>query len=98
MGYRALRRDVTTGELELELLPAGELADEWARLRPAELLLPEQTESGEAALAAATPPAGCARTPRPPRDFGPRRAAERLAERFGVSELDGYGLEGDVGR
>ena len=88
------RCDVTTGELELELLPAGELAGEWARLRPAELLLPDQPEAGEAALAAAAPPAGCARTPRPPRDFAPRRAAERLAERFAVADLDGYGLEG----
>ena len=88
------RCDVTTGELELELLPASELAGEWARLRPAELLLPDQPEASGATLAAATPPAGCARTPRPPRDFAPRRAAERLAERFRVSELDGFGLEG----
>ena len=85
---------MTTGELELELLPASELAGEWARLRPAELLLPDQPEASGATLAAATPPAGCARTPRPPRDFAPRRAAERLAERFRVSELDGFGLEG----
>ncbi len=88
------RCDVTTGELELELLPAGELAGEWARLRPAELLLPEQAGGEAAPPAGAAPPEGCARTPRPPRDFAPRRAAERLAERFGVSGLDGYGLEG----
>lgn len=88
------RCDVTTGELELELLPADELAGEWARLRPAELLLPEQLGSDTEALTAAAPPTGCARTPRPAHDFAPRRAAERLAERFGVAELDSYGLEG----
>ena len=88
------RCDVTTGELELELLPAEELAGEWARLRPAELLLPDGPAQDGDALAAASPPEGCARTPRPPRDFEPARASERLAGRFGVSELDGYGLEG----
>jgi DNA mismatch repair protein MutS len=94
------RCDVTTGELELELVPEAELAGEWARLRPAELLLPDELLSAGAQGAAevdapaAAPPAGCARTPRPARDFAPRRAAERLAERFGVAELDGYGLEG----
>ncbi len=88
------RCDVTTGELELEMLPAEELAGEWARLRPAELLLPEGPGPGGDGLAAAAPPEGCARTPRPPGDFEPRRASERLSGRFGVRDLDGYGLEG----
>ena len=83
--------DVTTGELELELLGADALAGEWARLAPREVLLPEG-----AALPAGAPAlleAGALRTDRPARDFRPDRAAAALAERLGVANLDGFGLE-----
>ena len=80
--------DVTTGELECSLVAGAELAGEWARLRPAEVLLPAGTER------APSTPQGTMRSERPARDFEPRRAAEALAERLGVASLDGYGLEG----
>ncbi len=79
--------DVTTGEIELQVVPADALPGEWARLQPREVLLPED--------AAAPPlPEGTLRTERPARDFRPDRAREALAERLGVAGLDGYGLEG----
>ena len=79
--------DVTTGEMELQIVPADALAGEWARLQPREVLT---IDSG------AQPPLpdGTLRTERPARDFRPERAREVLAERLGVASLDGYGLEG----
>ena len=38
-------------------------------------------------------PEGALRTERPARDFRPDRAATALAERLGVTSLDGFGLE-----
>ena len=79
--------DVTTGEIELQIVPADALPGEWARLQPREVLTAEGVP----------PPAlpeGTLRTERPARDFRPERAREVLAERLGVASLDGYGLEG----
>ena len=80
--------DVTTGELECQLVTAAELAGEWARLRPAELLLPDAGPEPPAL------PEGAMCSRRPAAQFRPRRAAAALAERLGVASLDGYGLEG----
>ncbi len=80
--------DVTTGELEVQLLPADALAGEWARLMPRELLSPAGTASDIAT------PEGALRTERPAREFRPDRGATRLCEQLGVASLDGYGLEG----
>ena len=80
--------DVTTGELECSLVAGAELAGEWARLRPAEVVLAAGMER------APSTPQVTMRSERPARDFEPRRAAEALAERLGVASLDGYGLEG----
>ena len=79
--------DVTTGEIELQIVPADALPGEWARLQPREVLTAE----------GASPPMlpdGTLRTERPARDFRAERAREVLAERLGVASLDGYGLEG----
>ncbi|MDA0353498.1 MAG: DNA mismatch repair protein MutS, partial [Chloroflexi bacterium] len=57
--------DVTTGELELQLLGADELAGEWARLAPRELLIPD----GERSLPATQLPEGVLITRRPARRF-----------------------------
>ena len=82
--------DVTTGELECSVVEAEDLAGEWARLRPAELLLPEDLPpDGSRAL-----PEQALLTLRPARDFRPDRAAEALSERLAVDSLDGFGLEG----
>ncbi|RLT37666.1 MAG: DNA mismatch repair protein MutS, partial [Chloroflexi bacterium] len=79
--------DVTTGEMELQIVPADALAGEWARLQPREVLT---IDSGTQPPL----PDGTLRTERPARDFRPERAREVLAERLGVASLDGYGLEG----
>ena len=78
--------DVTTGELECQLVAAEALDGEWERLRPRELLLPEGVEAPTAD--------GAAVVRRPGRDFDPARAAEALAQRLGVAGLEAYGLQG----
>ena len=88
--------DVTTGELELQLVDSEALPAEWERLRPREVLFPSE---GEVAGRLALPEAGMAgreaplRTPRPAREFHAQRATEALAEHYGVASLDGFGLE-----
>ena len=82
--------DVTTGELECQLVEAAELPGEWARLEPRELLLPEGIDP----LPAGAVPDTVMCSMRPARDFRPDRAAEALAGRLGVASLEGYGLEG----
>ena len=81
--------DVTTGEFELQVVAEAELTGECARLRPREALLPEG-----AACAPLEAGGEVLLTRRPGRLFQPARAAETLAERLGVADLDGYGLEG----
>ena len=88
--------DVTTGELELQVVAADALPGEWARLQPREVLLPEEAlGDGQApALPEGVLPEGALRSARPARDFRAERARALLAERLGVASLDGYGLEG----
>ena len=89
--------DVTTGELELQLLSAEALGGEWARLAPRELLLPdaERAAAGAAgnALAAAVPE-GVLVTRRPARRFDVAAATEALCEQLAVATLDGFGIAG----
>jgi hypothetical protein len=80
--------DVTTGELELQLLPRDALAGEWARLDAARAAGPGCSRRGPAAARGrAAHGAARARVPRRPRSgaAGPR---------LGVASLDGFGLEG----
>ncbi|MQC18599.1 MAG: DNA mismatch repair protein MutS [Chloroflexi bacterium] len=82
--------DVTTGELELQVVDADALAGEWTRLRPREAVVPEGVEVPR-------PPAAAGDvmlTARPAREFLVERGAARLAERLHVTSLDGFGLEG----
>ncbi|MDA1239947.1 MAG: DNA mismatch repair protein MutS, partial [Chloroflexi bacterium] len=81
--------DVTTGELEVQVVERDALAGEWARLRPREVLLAEGVTSAQALL-----PAEVLTTPRPAREFRYDRAVVRLCERYGTGTLDGFGLEG----
>ncbi len=66
--------DISTGDLFLASVPAALLADEVARIAPAETLKPEG-EGGNI----------------PRARFDSAVAARRLAERFGVETLDGFG-------
>jgi len=86
--------DVTTGELELQVVDADALAGEWARIAPREALAPEGVPERLAADLGASVRGQAMLTARPPRDFRRERAAARLAERLGVASLDGFGLEG----
>ena len=81
--------DVTTGELEVQVIAREALPGEWARLRPREVLLPEGVTAGLAGL-----PGDVLTSTRLAREFRPDRAVERLGARYGVATLDGFGLEG----
>ena len=75
--------EVSTGEFVTGQLPPDAVAAELARLRPAELLLPEGCPPPEGASATLTPA--------DPRALEPEWAAERLREHFQVSSLEAYG-------
>jgi len=83
--------DVTTGELELQLLGSDELSGEWARLAPRELLIPEDDRDS---IAGAVLPEGVLLTRRPTRRFAAPAATEALCAQLGVATLDGFGLAG----
>jgi DNA mismatch repair protein MutS len=80
--------DVSTGELFAVPCPREAVADELERLGPAETLLPE----GSDLLAELAGRETGLVTERAPDRFDPDRAAERLAEHFGVTGLEGLGL------
>ena len=84
--------DVTTGELELQLLTTDELGGEWARLSPRELLLPDVDRGGAGSLEVL--PEGVLLTRRPARCFEVAAASEALCEQLGVATLDGFGIAG----
>ncbi len=84
--------DITTGEFAVTQIQSP---DVWAavrhellRLRPAELLFPDDLQ---AALDANAIPV--ARTPLPPRRFDPARAREVLLDHFKAGSLVGFGIE-----
>ncbi|MCB9490701.1 MAG: DNA mismatch repair protein MutS [Dehalococcoidia bacterium] len=82
--------DVTTGELELQVVDADALPGEWARIHPREAIVPEGVE-----LPPLPPSLGdTMRTLRPARLFRPDRGRDALCERLQVASLDGFGLEG----
>lgn len=68
--------DISTGDLLLATVPSASLADELARLSPAETLWPEGSGQG---------------TELPAARFDSRVGERRLAERFQVATLDGFG-------
>ena len=82
--------DITTGELELQIVDADAVAGEWARINPREVIAPEGVE-----LPPLPPSLGeTMRTLRPARAFRPDRGATTLCERLQVASLEGFGLEG----
>ena len=83
--------DLSTGRLQAGELAPEELADELARVRPAELLAtPEQLERLPA-LAGGAP--GTALSAREAWRFEREGALRRLTARFGVRSLEGFGFE-----
>ncbi|MCG2841884.1 DNA mismatch repair protein MutS [Sandaracinobacter sp. RS1-74] len=71
--------DISTGDLFLATAPSASLADELARLAPAETLWPEGAEGAGKG------------TELPAARFDSRLGERRLAERFQVATLDGFG-------
>lgn len=86
--------DVTTGELECELVEESQLSGAWERLRPAELIVPSKIAPQGPDYEDLDLPTGLMLTIRPEREFSTDTAVRAISERFGVTSLDGYGLEG----
>ncbi|MGE3917667.1 MAG: DNA mismatch repair protein MutS, partial [Hyphomicrobiaceae bacterium] len=82
--------DISTGEFEVGLVAATDLAGEMARLAPGEVLLPD-SRFDDAALTATARQAGAAATPVPAATFDSMAGVRFLKERLGVSELGGFG-------
>ena len=77
--------DISTSEFTTGQFPRGELADELARLAPAEVLVPEGSD-----LALGDLPV----TGLPVRSFGLETATELLKRHFGVISLEPFGCAG----
>jgi DNA mismatch repair protein MutS len=78
--------DLSTGEFVLETLTAAALDEALARLGPAEVVSPSGPDGYD-------PGGGLLVTHREPWEFDPDLAAEELPRRFGLSSVDGLGLE-----
>jgi DNA mismatch repair protein MutS len=83
--------DVSTGRFAAAAVPPEQLADQLARIGPAECLV-----SDEAAPLPADWTAGMAITRRPAWAFGHTAAVEALARHFGTRTLAGFGFEDEA--
>ena len=81
--------DVTTGEFAVTQLPSGAVAQELARLSPAEVILAESDTASVDADSAAW-----SVTRAPDARFAPNAARRRVLDHFGARSLDAYGCEG----
>jgi len=85
--------DLSTGEFSCgEYAPAA-LADELARLGPAEVLLPAGSRAELAGALASDSASRAAVSERPSADFEPARGRGRLLAHFGVRSLEAFGVE-----
>ncbi len=89
--------DLSTGEFMVtEFESSEELLDELMRLRPLEVLLPEE-EGPNAELRSISAGPGLATkklTTLPPREFQPSLNTRRLSSHFGTAGLQGFGCDG----
>ncbi|MBN1420784.1 MAG: DNA mismatch repair protein MutS [Planctomycetes bacterium] len=84
--------DLSTGEFLInEIADGRSLAAEAARIRPAEVLLPEGIAGPGAALGSALQ--GIPATPYPEWAFDPDGAARELLDHFRTTTLEGFGVE-----
>jgi DNA mismatch repair protein MutS len=79
--------ELSTGRFLAMTLPTAKLADELARIGPAECLVAEDEEGGTGI------PAGTMLTRRPPWAFALDNAVASLAKHFQTASLDGFGFE-----
>ena len=95
--YHLASLDISTGEFLLSETSAADLEGELLRLRPAEVLLPED-ELGDAAIKRASEAAGAPLSPLSRARFTKANGERELKEAFEVAALDGLGFftEGDL--
>ena len=79
--------ELSTGRFYAACVPAVRLADELARIGPAECL-----ERDDAAPLAASAVDGCMITRRPVWAFAAKAAGENLVRHFGIASLEGFGF------
>ncbi|HID24144.1 MAG TPA: DNA mismatch repair protein MutS, partial [Planctomycetaceae bacterium] len=84
--------ELSTGRFQTMDLEPEELADELARLRPAECLYPE-SQAADARLRPLLRADGPLLTPRPDWCFSTSECQRLLCDHFGVQTLAGFGLE-----
>ncbi|MGC8640605.1 MAG: DNA mismatch repair protein MutS [Isosphaeraceae bacterium] len=84
--------ELSTGRFSLTGVMRHELADEIARLNPAETLVSELSLDAPW-LKALRASSGLAVTVRPSWDFQPEEARKTLYEQFGTTTLDGFGVD-----
>jgi DNA mismatch repair protein MutS len=82
--------DISTGEFAVTALKAGDLAAEFARLEPGEVIMPEAL-MGEEAIYRPLKEEDVAMTPLPASQFDSLSAERRLKEHFKVAALDAFG-------
>ncbi len=87
--------DLSTGRFFVEEVPPERLADELARIAPAECLYPEGLPARDARIVHEIQATGAAEA-RPEWVFDKRNALKTLHKHFGVASLDGFGC-GDLG-
>ena len=86
--------DASTGQFTAGEITPAQLAEEIARVQPAELLVPDDFLQDER-LAWLREHATLTLTERPPWAFSPHGCCDRLKEHFTVGSLEGFGLKDD---
>ncbi|MGO9484684.1 MAG: DNA mismatch repair protein MutS [Rhodomicrobium sp.] len=89
--YHLASLDISTGEFLVSETAAADLEGELLRLRPAEVLLPED-ELGDAAIKRASEAAGAPLSPLSRARFTKASGERELKEAFEVAALDGLGF------
>src|SRR5258706_10941873 len=92
--YNLASLDISTGEFLLSETPASDLEGELLRLRPAEILTPEE-EIADEVIRRASETSGASLSPLSRGCFTKAKGERALKEAFEVSALDGLGDLGD---
>ncbi len=87
--------DLSTGRFQVAQLRRNDLAEELARLQPAEILISETAESSPW-VRTLREQIGLNVTPRPSWDFQPEQATQGLYKHFRVTTVSGFGLVDDT--
>lgn len=82
--------DVSTGRFFAATLPAPEIADQLARIEPAELLVSDDANALASQLSQ-----GVTVTRRPAWTFAHQSAIDSLTKQFGTRSLDGFGFDAE---